>query len=326
MRISVVIPSYNRESFVVGTIQSLLAQTRLPEEILVIDDGSQDNTEAVVGALVNQTLGRVRYLHRPNGGLSAARNTGIVNAAPDCDALLFLDSDDLLEPTALAELEHALVGDSKACLAFCRARYINAIDQPLIVPNTALMDKPADGDMWNHLLQGNCIRSAGGVLIRRDALNAVEPFDEAMRSNEDWDMWLRLAQTGQPFACVPKPLLLYRIHGSNMSGNREVMRATGLRVYEKQLQQHASDSEKIAAIHAGRKVYLKRDEHEAGVTPQYMVAPEYTADLTYDATAQKKHQKIRGLIEKLGIADLYRKTPMAWRLRLRVLFGIDPNA
>ncbi|MBC8135452.1 MAG: glycosyltransferase family 2 protein [Fibrella sp.] len=326
MRISVVIPSYNRETFVARTINSLLAQTRLPEEILVVDDGSQDKTASVIQALAERTGGRVRYRHRPNGGLSAARNTGTENAAPDSDAVLFLDSDDLLVPTALAKLEQALLAQPKACLAFCRARYINADDQPLIVPNTALVDEPANGDMWKHLLRGNCIRSAGGVLTRRDALNAVEPFDETMRSNEDWDMWLRLAQTGSPFARVPEPLLLYRIHGDNMSGNREVMRKTGLRVYEKQLERFAGDAERLAAIRAGRDVYLERDSYDAHMVAQYMLAPTGETGISYDAASQRKHREIRTIIERTGIANLYRRTPMAWRLRLRVLFGIDPNA
>lgn len=326
MRISVIIPTYNREDLVGRTIESVLAQTRLPDEILVVDDGSQDNTASVIQRLAERTGGLVRYHPRVNGGQSAARNTGMEVASPDCDALLFLDSDDLLQPTTLAKLEQALLAEPDACLAFCRAQYINVDDQPLIVPNTALVDEPRNGSMWNRLLQGNCIRSTGAVLIRRDALNAVGSFDATMCPNEDWDMWVRLAEKGKPFARVTEPLLLYRIHGNNISGNRKVMRETGLRVYEKQLQQYANDPEKVATIHAGREVYLKDDEYEAGVAPQYMIASAYRTDLTYDATAQEKHQKIRGLIEKTRIADLYRKTPMEWRLRLRVLFGIDPNA
>ncbi len=325
MRISVIIPSYNRERFVGRTIESVLAQTRLPEEILVVDDGSRDGTQAVVGALSSQSGGRVRYHFRENGGLSAARNTGIAQAAPYCDGFLFLDSDDLMEPTALEKLGNALAVAPDACLAFCRARYIDDADRLLIVPNTALVDGSPDGDMWRHLLQGNCIRSAGGVLIRRGALDTAGLFDETMLSNEDWDMWLRLARTG-PFARVPEPLLRYRIHGDNMSGNREVMRQTGLRVYEKQLEQHTGDPEKVAAIHTGRAVYLERDAYEAGATPQYTVAPPTLSDISYDAAAQKKHQKLRDWIKRAGFADLYRKVPMEWRLRLRALFGIDPNA
>ena len=324
MKISVVIPSFNRAGFVGRTIESVLTQTRLPDEILVVDDGSSDNTQSVV-AEFSRIGARVRYLWRENGGLSAARNTGVANAAPDTDALLFLDSDDLLEPTALAKLDLALAASPDAVLAFCRARYINADDAPLIVPNTALCDEPEGGDMWNHLLHGNCVRSAGGVLIRRAALDA-ERFDETLRSNEDWDLWLRLAETGKPFVRVPEPLLLYRIHGGNMSANRAVMHQTALHVYEKTETRHIGNADKLARIHAGRAEYERRDTFTQNEAVQYVLQTEDAIDLPYDAAAVRKHQRLRALLTKTGIAALHRKTPLAWRLRLRALLGINPNA
>lgn len=322
MKISVIIPSYNRASLVERTINSVLAQSQPPAEILVVDDGSTDDTEEVVARFAEQSSVLVKYIRRKNGGLSAARNTGQENADPSCEGLLFLDSDDLMEPTMLALLERALASDSNAALAFCRARYINTNDKPIVIPNTALFDEPTSGNMWEHLLKGNCIRSAGGVLLRRDVLIAEEPWDESLSSNEDWDMWLRLAETGKRLICVPEPLLLYRVHGQSMSSNRDVMIQTRLRVFEKLLERHANDSQKIALIQS----FYDQYRNEGGTEPSTIILTGIEAPLSYNAAMRDRHHSIRKLIERTGIASLYRKTPMAWRLRLRVLFGIDPNA
>src|SRR5688572_31755178 len=99
MKISVIIPCYNRADDLPRTLESILRQTRLADEVLVVDDGSQDDTAEVTARFAPA----VRYVYRENGGLSAARNTG--QAASIGDALLFIDSDDLLLPEALEQLE-----------------------------------------------------------------------------------------------------------------------------------------------------------------------------------------------------------------------------
>ncbi len=323
MTIGIIIPSYNRADLVGRTIESVLNQTLLPREILVVDDGSTDETGAVITAFAEGTQGRVRYLHKKNGGLGAARTTGQQNIHLDCDALLFLDSDDLLDKTALAKLNEALEKNDQAALSFCRARFIGAQDEPLMIPNSALMDQPADGEMWQHLLKGNCIRTPGCVLLRRTSLKEMQQWDSDLKGSEDWDMWLRLAETGTPFVCVPEPLLLYRIHGNNMSDDRETMRAVGLRVYEKQLKRHAENAAKTKAIHLYYDACFERKE-SAEQTQSVILRGE--SHLSYDAEMKIRHLTLRNWIERIGIAALYRKTPISWRLRLRTLFGIDPNA
>ena len=329
MRIGVIIPTYNRRAFVERTIESALAQTRPFDDILVVDDGSTDGTAVAVAAFVKRTDGLVRYHRRENGGLSAARNTGQALAAQQCDALLFLDSDDLLMPTAVERLERALRETAEAPLAFCHACYVNADDQPLVLPNTALRDEPQDGDMWKHLLRGNCIRTAGGVLLRRAALNRAGPWDETLNSNEDWDMWLRLAEHGKPFVRVPEPLLRYRIHGSNMSGNRAVMRQTALRVYEKQIERHAHDASKLAEVrlryHAFVESRAGSEKATAEPQPVYIASAAANSPSSYTEAMYVRHIRFRSIIERTGIAALYRKIPLVWRLHVRSLFGINPN-
>src|SRR4051795_6957520 len=102
MKLSLVIPTYNRSAFLVQTILSVLAQTRLPDELIVIDDGSTDDTRETLAKFGHQ----VSYHYQPNAGLAAARTAGL--GLSTGDVLCFLDSDDLLLPAALETLEVAL--------------------------------------------------------------------------------------------------------------------------------------------------------------------------------------------------------------------------
>jgi glycosyltransferase involved in cell wall biosynthesis len=121
-RISVIIPTYNRAALLREAIESVLAQTRAADEIIVVDDGSTDDTRATV-ADREQRDGRVRYVWQPNAFQSAARNNGVRHATGDL--LLFLDSDDRLLPDALGRLEAAIAARPDAALAYGRARLID---------------------------------------------------------------------------------------------------------------------------------------------------------------------------------------------------------
>ena len=324
MKISVIIPTYNRVDYLPRTINSLLQQTLPAREIIVVDDGSQDATRERIEADYKDT---VRYIYRENGGLSAARNTGGQQVTGE--AVLFLDSDDLLAPTALARLSAELQSVPNAALAFCRARYINAADHAIAIPNTALEDAIPEGEAWQKLLPSNCIRSAGGVLIRRDALETAGEWDETLRASEDWEMWLRIAESGRAFLRVPEPLLLYRVHGDNMSGNRVLMFETRLKVYRKHLARHAPGSERHQRVQAQYDLWKDRSPEQAeppSERPAPILLSAGAEGVVYGEESQQRHRFLRQWIERTGVAALYRKTPLQWRLRLRGLFGVDPDA
>ena len=245
MTLSVIIPAYNRAELLPRTLQSVLTQTCPPEQIIVVDDGSTDNT-----AEVAQSFSKVQVVSQPNAGLGAARNAGA--AVAKGEALLFLDSDDLLAPTALETLAQTLYETPEALAAYCRAALIDEND----TLTAACWDEPdAEGWIWERLIRSNCIRSPGCVLIRRSAWETYGPWtiQKAKGGHEDWDMWLRLAEHG-PFARVREPLFLYRVHGSGMSQNQLKMHRSAYAVLVEQEKYWSRNPKRHAITQEVRRV------------------------------------------------------------------------
>jgi glycosyltransferase involved in cell wall biosynthesis len=310
MTISVVIPTYNRSHFLAATLRSVLSQTRPADEILVVDDGSTDDTAAVVEGLCRAyPSAPLRYHYQTNAHLGAARNTG--QRLTSGEALLFLDSDDLLLPDALKQLEKALTSHPKAALVYGRSQIIDAAGT--VTQDVWTVGNEAERDLlWDALIQMNFIRSAGCVLIRRDALVAAGPWDESLRVVEDWDIWLRLAEPpGAAFARVPWPLLQYRVHGQNMSGRTDKMEAGTRILYQKHALRHTEGSPRRRQLEA----LLRAFPHSEGEGENKGAEPRDRVTL--------RHRQLRSVIERVGIAPLYRLLPVGVRLRVRDVFGVD---
>jgi len=207
--VSVLIPCFNYARFLADALESALRQSRpdLPVEVLVIDDGSTDDT-AAVAALFGA---RIRYLRQPNAGLSAARNTGMREAANDL--VVFLDADDMLAPDAVLHL-----------LA-CRQRAVRppavlaGRDRAIDLKGKPMSDTiPATGTLVPISARRLVLRNrfAPGVLADRRVLLALGGFDTSLQASEDRDMWIRVA-TQHPVALLDRVVLLKRDHGANMS-------------------------------------------------------------------------------------------------------------
>jgi glycosyltransferase involved in cell wall biosynthesis len=243
MTISVIIPTYNRASLVTATLDSVLAQTRPADEIWVVDDGSTDDTQAIVTAYADVHGNRVRYQRQKNAGPSVARNHGM--RLTTGTSLCFLDSDDLLDPRALELLAEALETELSAMLAYSRAEMLSPDGNAL-----GLWEPGGgyhQGDVWESLLGDNFIRSPGATLIRRTALEAVGSWDEAMRKNEDWNLWLRLAEQG-PFVFVDEPLFRYRVHPSAASVDVGAMHHETMRMYGTLRKRYQSDPKRLQTL------------------------------------------------------------------------------
>jgi glycosyltransferase involved in cell wall biosynthesis len=205
-RCSVIIATYNYGHYLAQAIDSVLEQTFTDFELLVIDDGSTDDTRHVV-ARFGPAL---RYLPQPHCGLAATRNTGIQEAQGDL--LCLLDADDMWLPHTLATQvayfdQHPDVGVVSAqCYSMDADGTVTGI----------LPSPPVQGWVLEHLLlRGNGLRLPT-VAMRRQYCEEVGRFDASLHSQEDWDLWLRLSRCC-PFGYINQPLAKYRFHGSNLS-------------------------------------------------------------------------------------------------------------
>jgi glycosyltransferase involved in cell wall biosynthesis len=205
MRISVVIPAYNAAHFLPRCLSSVFAQTLKPAEVIVVDDGSTDDS-----AEIARKLG-ARVVSRPNGGLSAARNTGIQSAENDWVALL--DADDLWSPEKL-QAQADLVREDTV-LVYTGIRIFSDDGVKNIRPG-------ADPTEARKMLRYRNPITPSTVLARRDALARNGGFREDIRACEDWEMWVRLQRIGA-FAAVTEPLTDYYVNPGTMSADPKRM-------------------------------------------------------------------------------------------------------
>lgn len=222
MQVSVIIPTYNSARFLAEAIDSVLAQSFKDFEILVIDDGSTDETKAVM----QRYSSPVRYIYQTNGGVAAARNRGIEESRGKYVA--FLDADD-------AWFEHKLETqlDALTKRADCRACYsaFTVADHNMNSIGIRLSNR--EGRAIDDLLSsGNVIGTPSTVLCERPLFEAVGGFDPEMSQCADWDMWVRLASDTE-FLYIAEPLVMYRQHDGNMSRSASLLENDSLRVLEK---------------------------------------------------------------------------------------------
>ncbi len=197
---SVIIPCYNYARFLPDAVASVLAQSCTAWELIIVDDGSTDDTLAVAQHL--QAVAPIRLLHQLNGGPSAARNTGARRArAP---LLLFLDADDMLAPDALRLMVAALRDAPDAA-------FVSGAFQVFGTDDVRWPGLPVD---CAALMLDNTVLPA--ALVRRASWEAVGGFDTAMQLYEDWDFWLRIVANGGRGVVLHEILLYYRRHGPSL--------------------------------------------------------------------------------------------------------------
>lgn len=227
--IGIVIPAYNSARFLRQTLESVLTQTVAEWELVVVDDGSHDETPAIVQRFADRDR-RIRLVRQSHGGVAVARNRGAAELSTHCVQIAFLDHDDVWEADALATMSGALERDPQAVGAYGLARFVDAQGRP--DPTQELENfgrrRPGvrDGCLkewpltWPTSLEvmavGCCISTPGQVLIRRRALGEVGLFDAAAAPSDDWDLWLRLCCTGH-LAFIDRPVIGWRQHENNAS-------------------------------------------------------------------------------------------------------------
>jgi hypothetical protein len=207
--VTIVIPTHNYACYVGQAIRSALEQGYRPIEIVVVDDGSTDDTPAVL----REFEGAIRVVRLEGLGVSAARNAGLAHARGEY--VVLLDADDLLVPggvaAQVAQFDHR--PDIDAVLG---EWYTYDVQCGTISRSHSSLK---DDDVLSHLLRTNIVATPSAIMLRRAAVGALGGFDTSFSFTADWEMWLRLAKQGCRFARVSAPVATYRIHGPSMTSN-----------------------------------------------------------------------------------------------------------
>lgn len=205
--VSVVIPTYNSAAFLGQAVASVCNQTYSDFELIVVDDGSTDDTQRVLEPYRE----RIRYLYQPNMGESSARNRGIQESRGRYVA--FLDADDLWLPHKLAVQVTFMDRTPEAVLVYSPCLWINVAGERIFHhgSNVVGTGTACPVDVFPKLVMGDMIASPSCVMVRRQYLEHGQAFNPAIRHSEDWDLWLRLSLQG-PFMFIPEPLACYRVH------------------------------------------------------------------------------------------------------------------
>jgi len=197
-KITVIIPVYNRPDFVQEAIQSVLDQTYSNVEIIVVNDGSTDDTPKVLQSFDD----KIRIIHQENKGVSAARNTGIENS--DSKWIAFLDSDDIWLPEKLRLQMNFFENHPDARI--CQTEEIWIKNGKRLYPKKK--HKKKSGMIFKHCLP-LCIVSPSAVMIHREMFDLVGTFDESLPACEDYDLWLRIS-CQYPIYLFDQPLIIKR--------------------------------------------------------------------------------------------------------------------
>ena len=221
--ISVIVPAYNAGRFLPEAIASIQAQNYPEIEILLIDDGSTDNTPEIAAGFGSA----VRYFRKPNGGQASARNLGLREARGEIFA--FLDADDQWPENKLALQLPRLTVDDATDVVSGRIRYV-------ALPGALMLNYRFEGPDQTvahiHL---------GAALYRRSAFQKVGPFDETLHVGEDQDWFLRAREQGLKIVVMREVTLLYRLHDSNITRGASAEKLELILLVRKSLERRRKD-------------------------------------------------------------------------------------
>ena len=200
-KVSVIIPTYNRQDFVREAIASVIAQTYQGFELIVVDDGSEDDTRTVVQEFSDIAPG-IRYIFQSNQGVSAARNTGV--ALSTGPLIAFLDSDDVWQPGKLESQATFFATHPEAQICQTEEMWL----RHGVRVNPHKKHRKAGGDIFARSLD-LCLVSPSAVMLRRSLFDHIGGFDPRLPACEDYDLWLRIAAI-LPVHLIETPLVIKR--------------------------------------------------------------------------------------------------------------------
>lgn len=219
-KVSIIIPTYNRAKFLMDALESVRQQTSLPMEIIVVDDGSTDNTRKVL----SESGLKVNYIFQKNRGPAAARNAGI--AVAKGDVIAFLDDDDLLMPNAL----ELCVGNLEKKAAF-------GVDVVLgIIRSVENVKRGQGGFTYKEILPAGSDQILFCGVFKRNVFDEVGFFDQTLLLNEDTDWFLRAREKNICFSLIRGSVThLHRMHKGNISKDKLDAKSFLLKAIKKSL-------------------------------------------------------------------------------------------
>jgi glycosyltransferase involved in cell wall biosynthesis len=304
LKVSVIIPTYNRAGYLREALVSIAQQSMAPWEVIVVDDGSTDDTRQVVEAAPVP----IRYYQQDHQGVAAARNLGLDAATGDLIA--WLDSDDLWEVDFLATVVGELASDEDLDGVYTGMTMIDAGGQRL---QTKTRTEPPE-KLYEAMIRGNFLATPS-VVVRKMCYDEVGHFDPELRMSEDTDMWLRLTRVFR-LAGIPRPLVRIRVHQSNTMSDVEGWCNARLML----LQKHFSPSDssdpaqserfRVAQSYAFRAIsrkYIENRQPDLGwlyLKRAVMQHPSLLAQLDtfYELALGDQPRGYRGDISRLDIA------------------------
>jgi glycosyltransferase involved in cell wall biosynthesis len=245
MQITVIIPSYNRYELLKRAIESVYAQTFLPKEIIVIDDGSSDNTHSIQNDFPN-----IKYLYQNNSGVSSARNLGIKNSS--FPWIAFLDSDDTWHKDKLKLQVEFHQNNSDILMSYTDELWIRE-GEVVKIPKKF---KKFGGNIFNECLS-HCIIAPSSTMIHKDLLSLVGLFDEDLEVCEDYDLWLRVAIEHKIGLVSKKLITKYAGHENQLSFKYWGMDRFRVLALEKLLSTHLQNTQLIQTLKVKYTLLLK---------------------------------------------------------------------
>lgn len=225
--VSIIIPVYNSERYIKEAVESALRQTYKNIEVIVIDDGSTDNTRKILEPYIKNKS--IIYLYQENKGVAASRNKGILESTGSY--ISFLDSDDKYYPEKIEKQTNKFFENPNAGVIVCFSDYFYNGD---INTKYKMKSQTFPGEILKRSYQGNFINT-NTVLINKKIIKGGISFDEALRISEDWDLWIRIMKAGVKFVFHDDVLVSTRMRKDSLQSNLVLQRKSDIYVIRKHL-------------------------------------------------------------------------------------------
>lgn len=308
--ISVIMPVYNGEQTIAETIASLLQQTYVNWELIVVNDGSSDRTPAIVQDIFEQHPQMPgRLLSYPQTGACASRNRGAAQAQGEF--LAFLDADDLWTPDKLALQLQALQNSPQAKVAYSWTDYIDTTGKFLYPGSHATHQ----GDVYEYLLLINFLENGSNALIAKDAFWQVGGFDESVTGVDEWDLFIRMTQQADvicEFVVVPQVQIFYRLSNKSLSASLDRQASECRKVIDRAFQVsphhlHHLKPKSIANLY--RYLTFRGLSSDLAYSHPWLLMQYFTKSLLNDPVAAMQRWKLIAIVLlKLLISLLLPKT------------------